>query len=78
MVRYRGIEFGVERAAEREDVWIWRFTIGDRVRTGKTTTKLELLAIRRVRSMIDRELKKLRVPPRHDIGSEPTIDNELT
>jgi hypothetical protein len=72
MMRHRGIEFRVERASEREDLWIWRFTIGDRVRTGKTATKLELLAIRRAQLMIDRELKKGKVPPLHDIESELT------
>jgi hypothetical protein len=71
-MRHRGIEFRVERAAEREDLWIWRFAIGDRVRTGKTATKLELLAIRRAQLMIDRELKKRNVPPKHDIKSELT------
>lgn len=70
-MRYRGLEFSVERATEREDLWIWRFTIGDRVRTGKTVTKLELLAIPRVQLMIDRELKKRNAPPQH-IGSERT------
>jgi hypothetical protein len=55
-MRHRGIEFSIERSSEREDVWIWQFAIG--VRTGKTATKLELLAIRRAQLMIDRELKK--------------------
>jgi len=71
-MRHRGIEFNIERSSEREDVWIWQFAIGDHVRTGKTAAKLELLAIRRVQLMIDRELKKRNVPPQHDIKSELT------
>jgi hypothetical protein len=70
-MRHRDIEFSVERASERDDVWIWRFMIGDKVRTGKTATKLELLAIRRAQLIIDRELKKRKVSPRHDIEGEP-------
>jgi len=71
-MRHRGIEFSVEPASEREDVWIWRFTIGDQVRTGKTETKLKLLAIRRAQLIIDRELKTRNTLPRSDIDSEPS------
>ena len=71
-MRHRGIEFSVERASEREDVWIWRFTIGNQVRTGKTETKLKLLAIRRAQLIIDRELKTRNTLPRSDIDSEPS------
>jgi hypothetical protein len=69
-MRHRGIEFSIERASEREDVWIWQFTIDDQVRTGKTAAKLRLLAIRRAQLIIDRELRKRNVPPQHDIDSE--------
>ena len=72
MMRHRGVEFSVERSSEREDVWIWRFMIGDQVRTGKTAAKLRLLAIRRAQLIIDRELKKRNVPSQHDIDSELT------
>jgi hypothetical protein len=61
-MRHRGVEFSVEQVSEREDVWIWRFKIAGEVRTGKTATKLRLMAIRRVQSAIDRELKKRNVP----------------
>lgn len=44
---------------------------GDMVRTGKTTTKLELLAIRWAQLIIDRELKTTNVPSRQDIDGEP-------
>ena len=38
-------------------VWHWRFQIGDQIRTGKVTAKLELLAIKRVQLRIDRALR---------------------
>ena len=69
-MRHREIEFSVEPASGRDDVWVWRFSIGGEVRTGKTVTKLELLAIRRVQFIIDRELVKRNVPSQHDIGSD--------
>jgi hypothetical protein len=68
-MRHREIEFSVEPASERDDVWVWRFTIGSEVRNGKTVAKLKLLAIRRVQLIIDRELKKRNVPSQHGIGS---------
>jgi hypothetical protein len=39
-------------------IWKWQFQIGDAVKTGKTETRINLLAIRRVQLRIDRELKK--------------------
>jgi hypothetical protein len=39
-------------------VWKWQFRIGDEIKTGKTETRIDLLAMRRVQSRIDRELKK--------------------
>jgi hypothetical protein len=54
---HKGIEFSVTQVAV--GVWKWRFQIGERVFTGKTETKLNLLAIRRVQLRIDRELKKV-------------------
>ena len=68
-MRHREIEFSVEHASARDDLWVWRFTIGGEVRTGKTVAKLKFLAIRRVQSLIDRELKKRNVPSQHGIGS---------
>ena len=53
---YKGIEFTVTQAAP--GIWKWQFRIGDKVKTGKTEAKLNLLAIRRVQLRIDRELKK--------------------
>jgi hypothetical protein len=40
-------------------VWKWQFQIGNEIKTGKTETKIDLLAIRRVQSRIDRGLKKI-------------------
>ena len=38
-------------------VWKWQFRLGDELKTGKTETRINLLAIRRVELRIDRELK---------------------
>ena len=54
---HRGIEYSVTQTMA--GIWRWRFQIDDRVFTGKTEAKLDLLAIRRVQLRIDRELKKL-------------------
>ena len=51
---HKGVEFTVTQAAP--GVWRWQFRIGDKVKTGKTEAKLQLLAIRRVQLRIDREL----------------------
>ena len=69
-MRHREIEFSVEPASGRDDVWVWRFSIGGEVRTGKTVTKLKLLAIRRVQFIIDRELRKRTVTSQHGISSD--------
>jgi len=54
---HRDVEFSVTQVAI--GIWAWRFQIGDRVFTGRTEAKLNLLAIRRVELRIDRELKKI-------------------
>jgi hypothetical protein len=53
---YKGVEYTV--TAGPQGTWKWQFKIGDRVVSGKTEAKLQLLAIRRVQMRIDRELKK--------------------
>jgi hypothetical protein len=53
---YKGVEYTV--TAEAPGTWRWQFRIGERVVSGKTEAKLNLLAIRRVQLRIDRELKK--------------------
>jgi hypothetical protein len=56
-MNHKGIEYTVTATAT-PGVWKWQFRIGDEVKTGKTETKINLLAIRRVQLRIDRELKK--------------------
>ena len=57
-MNHRGIEYTVTMTAV-PGVWKWQFRIGDQVKTGKTETRIDLLAIRRVQLRIDRELKKV-------------------
>jgi hypothetical protein len=53
---YKGVEYILTPVAP--GVWKWQFQIGDKVISGKTEAKLNLLAIRRIQLRIDRELKK--------------------
>ena len=53
---YKGVEYTLTPVAP--GVWKWRFQIGDKVISGKTEARLNLLAIRRIQLRIDRELKK--------------------
>jgi hypothetical protein len=55
---YKGVDFSVSVTAV-PDVWKWQFQIGQLMRSGRTEAKLQLLAVRRVQSQIDRELRKL-------------------
>lgn len=57
---HKGVEFSVIAVAP--GIWQWQFRIGDRLVTGRTEARLNLLAIRRVQLRIDRELKKLKQP----------------
>jgi len=54
---HKGVVYTV--AMTSPGVWKWQFRIGDTVRSGKTETKIRLLAIRRVQLRIDRELKAI-------------------
>ena len=56
-MNHRGIEYTVTMTTV-PGVWKWQFRIGDEVKTGKTETRIELLAIRRVQLRIDREFKR--------------------
>jgi len=56
---HKGIEFSVV-TTEVPGIWRWRFAIDDEIRTGRTEARLGLLAIRRVKLKIDRELKLTR------------------
>ncbi|MBR0965991.1 hypothetical protein JQ554_17640 [Bradyrhizobium diazoefficiens] len=57
-MNHRGVEFTVAKTAT-PGIWQWQFRIGEETRTGKTETKIDLLAIRRVQLRIDRELKAI-------------------
>jgi hypothetical protein len=55
---HRGVEYFLTATAE-PDIWHWRFQIGDRVKSGKTQTRLPTLAERRVQLKIDAALKAM-------------------
>ena len=55
-MNHRGVEYTLTPVAP--GVWKWQFQIGDKVISGKTEARLNLLAIRRVQLRIDRELRK--------------------
>ena len=57
-MNHRGVEFTVAKTAS-PGIWRWQFRIGDTVKTGKTETRIDLLAIRRVQLRIERELKAM-------------------
>ena len=56
-MNHRGVEYTVAMSAT-PGVWKWQFQLGDQVKSGRTETRIALLAIRRVQLRIDRELKK--------------------
>jgi hypothetical protein len=60
-VIYKGVEYTIMPTAE-PDIWEWRFQIGDKVKTGKTQTRLAALAARRVKSKIDAALRAAKPP----------------
>ena len=53
---HKGVEYTVATTAT-PGVWKWQFRIDGQVKSGRTETRLNLLAIRRVQLRIDRELK---------------------
>ena len=57
-MNHRGIEYTLTMTTV-PGIWMWQFRIGDEIKSGKTETKIDLLAVRRVQSRIDRELKRL-------------------
>ena len=57
LMMHKGVQYTVAVTAV-PSIWKWQFRIGDTVKTGKTETRINLLAIRRVQLRIDRELKK--------------------
>jgi hypothetical protein len=62
-MNHKGIEYTLVTTAT-PGVWKWQFRIGDRVKTGKTETRINLLAIRRVQLRINRELRSAERDPR--------------
>jgi hypothetical protein len=56
-MNHKGVEYSVAMSAT-PGIWKWQFRIGEAVKTGRTETRINLLAIRRVQLRIDRELKK--------------------
>ena len=62
-MNHKGIEYTLVTTAT-PGVWKWQFRIGDRVKTGKTETRINLLAIRRVQIRINRELRSAERDPR--------------
>jgi hypothetical protein len=61
-MNHRGVEYMVATTAT-PGIWRWQFRIGDEVKSGRTETRISLLAIRRVQLRIDRELKKAERAP---------------
>jgi hypothetical protein len=55
--RHRDVEYTLTNI--EPDVWSWSFTINGKVRRGTTRVRLDLLAQRRVCTIIDRELKSV-------------------
>jgi hypothetical protein len=61
-MNHKGVEKGVEYVLAPTaipGIWKWQFRIGDQIKTGKTETRINVLAVRRVQLRIDRELKKI-------------------
>ena len=59
---HKGVEYMVAPTAT-PGIWRWQFQIGEQVKTGRTETRINLLAMRRVQLRIDRELKKAEPQP---------------
>lgn len=57
-LNHRGVDYTVMTTAT-PGIWKWQFRIGDQLKTGRTETRINLLAIRRVQLRIDRELKNV-------------------
>jgi hypothetical protein len=61
-MNHKGVEYMIA-ATSTPGIWKWQFRIGDQVKTGRTETKINQLAVRRVQLRIDRELKKAAPEP---------------
>jgi hypothetical protein len=60
---HRGVDYTVAMTAT-PGTWAWQFRIGDEVKTGRTQTRIYLLAVRRAQQRIDRELRQAVQEPR--------------
>jgi hypothetical protein len=67
-MKHKGVNYSLTRS-ETPEIWKWRFRIGNLVRSESTEARLAQLAIRRVRSKIDRGLKHAAHEP---VSHEPT------
>jgi hypothetical protein len=56
-MNHKGVNYTVVETLT-PGIWKWDFQIGDEVKTGKTETNLELLAMRRAQLRIDQALKQ--------------------
>ena len=65
---HKGVEYIVAPTAT-PGIWRWQFQIGEQVKTGRTETRINLLAARRVQLRIDRELKKVEPQPTPEFKS---------
>ncbi|HWJ17728.1 hypothetical protein [Bradyrhizobium sp.] len=65
---HKGVEYMVAPTAT-PGIWRWQFQIGEQVKTGRTETRINLLAARRVQLRIDRELKKVEPQPTPEFKS---------
>jgi hypothetical protein len=55
-VNHKGVDYTVVKA-DADGVWRWQFQIGDQIKSGRTETAIEQLAMRRAQLRIDRALK---------------------
>ncbi|MGA7803133.1 hypothetical protein [Bradyrhizobium sp.] len=58
-MNHKGVEYQIAPATV-PGFWKWQFSIGDKVKAGKTETRIAGLAARRTQLKIDQELRKLR------------------
>jgi hypothetical protein len=56
-MNHKGVDYSLA-LTETPGIWKWQFRIRGEVKTGRTETRINLLAIRRVQLQIDRALKK--------------------
>ena len=59
---HKGVDYTVAMTTT-PGIWKWQFQIGEKVKTGKTETRIGLLAVRRVQLRIDRALRLARHAP---------------